>query len=318
MSDEQKEKIPKELGSLIEVEEEDDDEITKFAKNNDVILMAFIASYVPRRYSPTTRGFSTINIVDEFSIEQAITEICAKTKHFPTKKLYLLVNSPGGALHSAFKTAIAVRNAFDDITVFVPHIAASGGTLIAMTGNRIVMGMMSQLSPLDVQILSDNGNTVSVNSYFKAKERLDNYFSKKSVKDSPYSMQHMAESLDPVIFEEFTGIQEEGIAYTGTILDKAGYTKSEKAKIINSLVFTLPTHGFVIQYSTAKEIGLHVAEENTFPKEWVIMRKWLSKYLMTESDKHFIRYCLPSNNNNQTNSINKKASKKKQPKIRKR
>ena len=317
MPNEQKEKIPKELSSLIEVEEEDDEEITTFAKNNNVTLMAFIASYVPRRYSPTTRGFSTINIVDEFSIEQAITEICTKVKHFPTKKLYLLVNSPGGALHSAFKTAIAVRNAFDDITVFVPHIAASGGTLIAMTGNRIVMGMMSQLSPLDVQVLSGNGNTISVNSYFRAKTRLDNYFSKKSVKDSPYSMQHMAESLDPVILEEFTGVQDEGIAYTGTILDKAGYTKSEKEKIIESLIFLLPTHGFVIQYSTAKEIGLHVVEENTFPKEWVIMRKWLSKYLMTESDKHFIRYCLPSSNN-QTNSINKKASKKKQSKIRKR
>ncbi len=216
------EPIPKELGSLIEVEEEADDEIIKFAKDNNVTLLAFIGSYVPRRYSPSTRGYSTINVVDEFSIEQAITEVCKRTKKLPTRKLYLLVNSPGGSLASAFKTAKAVRDAFDDITVFVPHIAASGGTLIAMTGNRIVMGMMSQLSPLDVQVSFEDGHIISVNSYFRAKARLDNYFSKKSVKESPYTMQHMAESIDPVMFEEFSGIQEEGIAYTDTILGKAG------------------------------------------------------------------------------------------------
>ncbi len=85
------------------------------------------------------------------------------------------------------------------------------------------------------------------------------------------------------------------------------------------MIFSLPTHGFVIQHSLAKEIGLHVVEENSFPKEWGIMRKWLSKYLMIESDKHFIRYCLPlSKKTNAKKSKIKKTSRKKQKKIRKR
>lgn len=288
-----KESIPKELSTIIEVAEEDDQEIQGFASRHNVTMLAFIGSYVPRRYSPSTRAYSTINIVDEFSIEQAITEVCNRTKNTKDRKLFLLVNSPGGSLASAFKTAKAVRDAFDDITVFVPHIAASGGTLITLTGNKIVMGMMSQLSPLDVQVPYENGQSISVNSYFRAKARLDNYFSKRTEKESPYTMLHMADSLDPVIFEEYSGVQDEGITYTETILDKAGYKEDEKAKIMDSLIFTLPTHGFVIQYPLAKEIGLKVVESNDFPDGWKIMRKWLSKYLIKESDKHFIRYCTP-------------------------
>lgn len=54
-------------------------------------------------------------------------------------------------LSSAYKTAITIRDAFNDITVFVSHYALSGGTLLALAGNRIKMGIMSQLSGLDVQ-----------------------------------------------------------------------------------------------------------------------------------------------------------------------
>ena len=299
---------PKELSAIIEVGEEEDPEIHDFAVKNNVTMLAFIGSYVPRRYSPTTRGYSVINIIDEFSVQQALTEVCRKTKNIRNKKLFLLVNSPGGSLASAFKTANAVRDTFSDITVFVPHIAASGGTLIALTGNKIVMGMMSQLSPLDVQIQNESGSPISVNSYFRAKSRLDDYFSKRSEKESPYTMQHMAESLDPVLFEEFTGIQEEGKIYVDTILEKAGYKKNEREKIIESLIFTLPTHGFVIQYPLALQIGLKVAQDNNYRDAWGIMRKWLSKYLVKESDKHFIRYSLPLKSKKQ-NSHSKKLKK---------
>lgn len=305
----EKEEIPKELREIIEVQEERDSEFQDFANKRDVILLAFIGSYIPQRYNPVATGRAVINIIDEFGIEEAITELCKKTKDLQSKKVYLLINSPGGSLTSAFKTAKAVREAFDDITVFVPHIAASGGTLLALTGNRIRMGMMSQLSPLDVQTSYKNyGQTVSVNSLLRVTKRLDRIFAKKTVNELPYTYQHMADSIDPVIFEEFHGIQQEGITYLKTILEKSKYTEKEIENIVDNLIFTLPTHGFVIQYDLAKQIGLKVEMEKEDIEAWNKMRKWLSRYIIKETDRHFIRYCIPKK---PQKNIKKKQTKRK-------
>lgn len=303
--------VPKELGQIIEAKEETDPEFQNFANKRNVILLALVGSYVPRRYNPYESSGSVINIVDEFGIEEALTDLCKRTKDLKTKKVFLLVNSPGGSLTSAFKAAKALREAFDDITVFVPHIAASGGTLLALTGNRIRMGMMSQLSPLDVQTQYHKaGQFVSVNSLLRAKTRLDNVFEKKTVKELPYTFQHMAESIDPVVLEEFYGIQQEGKIYVETILKKSGYTDKEIEKIVDSLIFTLPTHGFVIQHDIAKQMGLKAETQDEDLEAWNKMRKWLSKYIIEESDKHFIRYCIPTKNTKKSDKTKTKISKK--------
>ncbi|MHC1636528.1 MAG: SDH family Clp fold serine proteinase [Candidatus Methanospirareceae archaeon] len=67
------------------------------------------------------------------------------------------------------------RKNFDDITVFVPHIAASGGTLIALVGNEIVMGDMSTLTPIDVQ-MERNGKMYSVNAMIRSFSALNDLF----------------------------------------------------------------------------------------------------------------------------------------------
>src|SRR3989442_13403659 len=103
---------------MIEVKEETDQELQDFANKSNVLLLAFIGSYVPRRYSPSSAGRATMTIVDEFGIEEALTDLCKKVKHLNKRKVYLLVNSIGGSLSSAYRTAKALRDAFSDITVF--------------------------------------------------------------------------------------------------------------------------------------------------------------------------------------------------------
>ena len=105
-----------------------------------------------------------MGLSEEFAVETAINHIQTRTD---VRKLLLLVNSPGGLVQSSYKIARALRKAFKEIIVFVPHIAASGGTLLAVTGNKIVMGMMSQLSPLDPQAQIGDG-AVSANSVVDA------------------------------------------------------------------------------------------------------------------------------------------------------
>ena len=153
---------------MINAEEEADDELQEFANKRNVVLLAFIGSYVARRYNPATSAMATMNIIDEFGVETILTDLKKKIPSLKDKKAFLLVNSTGGNVSSAYKTAKAIRESFKDITVFVPHYALSGGTMLALIGNRIRMGMMSQLSPLDVQLYYNN-QQVSVNSLFRAK-----------------------------------------------------------------------------------------------------------------------------------------------------
>jgi len=107
-----------------------------------------------RRFPPQKSSTRRWGSPKSSPIETAINIVQEKTD---AKKLLLLVNSSGGLVQSSYKIARALRKAFSEIIVFVPHIAASGGTLLALTGNQIVMGVMSQLSPLDPQATVGDG-----------------------------------------------------------------------------------------------------------------------------------------------------------------
>ncbi len=146
------------------------------ANKEQAVLLGFVNSYVPKRYDPIRFGHAQIGLVEEFIVEDTLEEISKKTN---IKKVFFLINSFGGGLPSSYKIAKAIRNAFNDITVFVPHIAVSGGTLLALTGDKIVMGTMSQLGGLDPQVMY-KGQKVSVNSMFAAKRILDGLASRKT------------------------------------------------------------------------------------------------------------------------------------------
>ena len=279
------------IKSITNVQEEDDSSLQEFADKNGVVLLAFVGSYVPRRYGPLQFARSEMSIRDEFSIEEALTQI-SKGCEQGSRKLYLLVNSPGGSPSSAFKIAMTIRRSFDDITVFVPHIAASGGTMLALTGSKIRMGMMSQLSPVDVQVWYKE-TFVSTNSMLAARESLDKRLSMKSVDELSHLERHLAESFDPTVLEEFTSIVNMSTIYLDTILKAANYDGPKRQMMIKKLIFDLPVHEFVIDAQLAKEIGIAVEDANTNVGEWEMMREWFLRYIDQAEDKHFVRYVMP-------------------------
>jgi ClpP class serine protease len=66
--------------------------------------------------------------------------------------LDLVVHTPGGLVLAALQIAKAVRGHKANVTVFVPHYAMSGGTLIALAADEIVMCEHSALGPIDPQL----------------------------------------------------------------------------------------------------------------------------------------------------------------------
>lgn len=69
-----------------------------------------------------------------------------------TKGLDLILHTPGGNIAATESLVFYLKSLFgDDIRVFVPQIAMSAGTMIALSAKAIVMGKQSNLGPIDPQ-----------------------------------------------------------------------------------------------------------------------------------------------------------------------
>ena len=64
----------------------------------------------------------------------------------------LILHTPGGLVLAAEQIARALADHKGKVTVFVPHYAMSGGTLLAMAASEIVMDPNAVLGPVDPQI----------------------------------------------------------------------------------------------------------------------------------------------------------------------
>ena len=69
-----------------------------------------------------------------------------------TVPIDLVLHTPGGLVLAAEQIAHALQRHQGQVTVMVPHYAMSGGTLIALAADEIVLAPSSVLGPVDPQI----------------------------------------------------------------------------------------------------------------------------------------------------------------------
>lgn len=89
---------------------------------------------------------SYINIEDSEAVLRAIRLTP------PEQPIDLILHTPGGLVLAAEQIATALSDHKGKVTVFVPHYAMSGGTLIALAASEIVMDPNAVLGPVDPQI----------------------------------------------------------------------------------------------------------------------------------------------------------------------
>ncbi|HBH01701.1 MAG TPA: hypothetical protein DDZ42_07220, partial [Candidatus Rokubacteria bacterium] len=64
----------------------------------------------------------------------------------------LILHTPGGLVLATQQIAGALRNHAAKVTVMVPHHAMSGGTLLALSADEILMDRNAALGPVDPQV----------------------------------------------------------------------------------------------------------------------------------------------------------------------
>lgn len=66
--------------------------------------------------------------------------------------LDIILHTPKGLVLAALQIARAIKRHQGKVTVFVPYHAMSGGTLIALAADEIVMARNAVLGPVDPQL----------------------------------------------------------------------------------------------------------------------------------------------------------------------
>jgi ClpP class serine protease len=94
-------------------------------------------------------GFPLVRYIDINDSEDVLRAIQMTDADVP---LDIVLHTPGGLVLAALQIAHAVRNHKAKVTVFVPHYAMSGGTLISLAADRVVMCEHSVLGPIDPQL----------------------------------------------------------------------------------------------------------------------------------------------------------------------
>lgn len=76
----------------------------------------------------------------------------------PNKGVVLIMHTPGGLILAASQIALALKRHPGKKTVIIPHYAMSGGTLIALAADEIIMDPDAVLGPVDPQIGTQLGS----------------------------------------------------------------------------------------------------------------------------------------------------------------
>ena len=94
-------------------------------------------------------GIPIARYIDIQDSETLLREIQMMDRDTP---IDLILHTPGGILLAAQQIAMALQGHPAKVTVLVPHYAMSGGSLIAMAADEIVLGDHAVLGPVDPQL----------------------------------------------------------------------------------------------------------------------------------------------------------------------
>jgi ClpP class serine protease len=154
------------------------------------------------------------------------------------KPIDLILHTPGGLVLAASQIAHAIQKHPGKVTVFVPHYAMSGGTLIALAADEIVMDQNAVLGPVDPQI-----GFLPAASIVKAVEV-------KSPED--------VEDRTLILADISTKALEQVGNLVTSLLEK--HLPEQKAKEVSELITTGQfTHDFPINVERARVAGIPVS-----------------------------------------------------------
>ncbi|NLW56535.1 MAG: hypothetical protein GX050_07975 [Firmicutes bacterium] len=189
---------------------------------------------IHRQETMSVLGFPFYRYIDINDSEEVIRAIHLTDPEVP---IDLILHTPGGLVLAALQIARALKKHPGKVTVYVPHYAMSGGTLIALAADEIVMDEHAVLGPVDPQI--DGLPAVSLLKLLKIKpiaEISDRSMLRADVAEK--AMRQVRQSLYHLMVDS--------------------YGEEVATRISSLLVEGYWTHDYPLTYDELKAMGLKV------------------------------------------------------------
>ncbi len=222
-------------------------------RNSRVILL------VHRQEIMSFLGFPIMRYIDINDSEDVLRAIYMTDEEMP---IDLVVHTPGGLAIAATQIARALSKHKGKVTVFVPHYAMSGGTLIALAADEIVMCEHAVLGPLDPQL-----------GQFPAVSLLQ-VVEKKPLSEIDDSTLILADQAEKAIRQMKETIVE---------IVSRSYSSEIGRQIAEKLVSGKWTHDYPLSAEEAKDLGLPISTD--MPKEIMLLMS-----LYPQPVRHSVEY----------------------------
>jgi ClpP class serine protease len=183
-------------------------------------------------------GFPLARYIDIHDSEQVLRAIKLTDPKVP---IDLILHTPGGLVLATEQIAMALCRHPGKVTVFIPHYAMSGGTLLALAADEIVMDENAVLGPVDPQL-----GQWPATSILKVVEQ-------KSVNEVDDETLIMADVARKAVGQIHSLII--------TILSHGQMAKDKAENLAELLSSGIWTHDYPIGVNEAKEMGLAVNTE---------------------------------------------------------
>jgi len=184
------------------------------------------------------------------------------SKDINKDSLDLILHTPGGDYEATKRIINYLHETYKYIRVFIPHMALSGGTLIACGADEIFMGPYSSLGPTDPQVFLGN-SYVPVNAIIKEFERAF-----KEVSEDPKKALLWNERLKQITFGRLSAaenMRDNTLKYLKNLLKKRNCSNKNQAEIDKIAEFLNDpsehsSHGKGISLKKAIDIELNVKD----------------------------------------------------------
>jgi ClpP class serine protease len=175
-----------------------------------------------------------INIEDSEAILRAI-------RLTPNKMpIDIVLHTPGGLVLATEQIAHALVQHKGKVSVFIPHYAMSGGTLLSLAADEIVMDENAVLGPVDPQLGQYPASSILKVLKEKNKNKID---------DETLILADIAKKAERQVK-----------TFVTTILISNDYPKKKAEQIAKILTEGKWTHDYPITYQEAGKLGLHVSK----------------------------------------------------------
>jgi ClpP class serine protease len=188
-----------------------------------------------------TVGFLGIPIFRYINIEDSEEVLRAIRMTPDDMPIDFIVHTPGGLVLAATQIANALADHKGEVRVIVPHYAMSGGTLIALASDKIIMDRHAVLGPVDPQLGQYPAASIKKVLDTKPVEKIE---------DQTLILGDIAQKALKQMEE-----------YVYNLLLKKGYSQEVAQRVAKDFTQGKWTHDYPLTYEILKEYGLRVSTD---------------------------------------------------------